>query len=268
MGVLTTQDSDQFARRRLDSPLSLVKIYWRPLTSSALSWFLYDIVEYGLKNNQVKILSDTTSIHNSLLESMLTGLITLVFIFAASMAVSMAPNKWCQLGGFTMLMVVNLTIACSYHEGGDRSVFLCFYILQSGFQAFPGVTTLAIPAEVFPNQVRGTCHGVSAVAGKLGALFGTEYFAVIKSDGYDGLFHESPYKFIFSIVASACFLGTIVTTLLTPKYDGSTLDRMEIATQGGGEHSDHRMALAILYGKTDGLAEQDNASLNAAQAAH
>jgi PHS family inorganic phosphate transporter-like MFS transporter len=34
----------------------------------------------------------------------------------------------------------------------------------------PSVTTFLIPAEVFPTRLRATTHGISAAAGKFGAL--------------------------------------------------------------------------------------------------
>ena len=40
----------------------------------------------------------------------------------------------------------------------------------------PGVTTYAIPAELFPTAARATCHGLSAATGKLGAAIGSYAF--------------------------------------------------------------------------------------------
>lgn len=45
------------------------------------------------------------------------------------------------------------------------------------FQNFgANTTTYIIPAIVFPTAERGTCHGISAACGKLGAILGTQVF--------------------------------------------------------------------------------------------
>ena len=36
----------------------------------------------------------------------------------------------------------------------------------------PNSTTFIEPAEIFPERYRSTCHGISAVAGKAGAMIG------------------------------------------------------------------------------------------------
>lgn len=34
----------------------------------------------------------------------------------------------------------------------------------------PNATTWLLPGEVFPTDIRATCHGISAATGKIGAL--------------------------------------------------------------------------------------------------
>ena len=36
----------------------------------------------------------------------------------------------------------------------------------------PNTTTYVLSAETFPTEIRATCHGLSAAAGKLGAVIG------------------------------------------------------------------------------------------------
>jgi hypothetical protein len=42
---------------------------------------------------------------------------------------------------------------------------------------------LQIPAEVFPTQYRGTCHGLSAAAGKVGSILAQIFLAYVKFGG-------------------------------------------------------------------------------------
>lgn len=41
-------------------------------------------------------------------------------------------------------------------------------------------TTYIVPAVVFPSQQKGTCHGISAAAGKLGAILGALSFVYLQ----------------------------------------------------------------------------------------
>lgn len=40
----------------------------------------------------------------------------------------------------------------------------------------PNTTTFIIPAEIYPTDVRATCHGISAAFGKAGAAVGAAGF--------------------------------------------------------------------------------------------
>lgn len=44
----------------------------------------------------------------------------------------------------------------------------------------PGVTTMAISAEIYPSMVRGTGAGISAACGKVGATVGSYTFSELK----------------------------------------------------------------------------------------
>ena len=44
-------------------------------------------------------------------------------------------------------------------------------------------TTWMLPGEIFPTEVRATCHGISAATGKAGALVAGIWFAYLTSAG-------------------------------------------------------------------------------------
>merc|ERR1711939_1064792 len=141
------------------------------------------------------------------------------------------------------------TIATFDQEQRDShtELFKGLYITQTGFQAFVGITTIAVPADIFPSTVRGTCHGISAVMGKFGAIFGSYYFAMVSGDDYSGIMSAHPIQYIFLVVTLACIAGVIVTIVLTPKYNGPQLEAMDKMV----EVDNHKAALACLYGKGD-----------------
>jgi nitrate/nitrite transporter NarK len=73
-----------------------------------------------------------------------------------------------------------------------------------------------IPAEIFPTRYRGTCHGLSAGAGKLGSIlvqiFST-YYHFGTGPGSVSTFHHGIILFVFS----ACMIiGAAVTHFWIP----------------------------------------------------
>lgn len=84
-------------------------------------------------------------------------------------------------------------------------------------QCGPNCTTFLIPAEVFPTSMRPLCHGISASAGKLGALVASIMFNFV---GERELFLLSGY---------ASFAASLITFLTIPET--TTLDLYEIDKQ-------------------------------------
>ncbi len=97
-------------------------------------------------------------------------------------------GRWIiQLGGFFFMTLFMFILSldyynlrgqpCSYNTskycGGNHIAFVVLYALTFFFANFgPNATTFIIPAELFPARLRTTCHGISAAAGKAGAIVG------------------------------------------------------------------------------------------------
>jgi len=86
----------------------------------------------------------------------------------------------------------------------DPNLLVFLYILFYFFVNFgPNTTTFVIPTEIFPIQVRATCHGICAASGKIGATLGVATFTLIDNAwGKEG---------IFLCCAAIALLGFIVT---------------------------------------------------------
>lgn len=103
----------------------------------------------------------------------------------------------------------------------------CLKLLYSNFG--PNTTTFVIPGEIYPAEVRATCHGLSAACGKLGAATGAYVFPMLlssmqtssSSNNNDGL---PVVMYWCSVVA---MLGAVVTYFFTPRYDGILLECKE-----------------------------------------
>jgi len=69
------------------------------------------------------------------------------------------------------------------------------------------VTTYVCPAEAFPTRVRGTYHGISAAAGKVGAVIGTFMFQpIVDAWGVVGVLWVQVALSILGAVASVALL--------------------------------------------------------------
>ncbi|KAL9359200.1 hypothetical protein Peur_047323 [Populus x canadensis] len=72
------------------------------------------------------------------------------------------------------LFMFVLAIPCHHRTLKENNIgFKVIYGLDLFFANFePNSTTSIEPAEIFPERYRSTCHGISAVAGKAGAMIG------------------------------------------------------------------------------------------------
>lgn len=127
---------------------------------------------------------------------------------------------------------------------------MCLCCCNSNFG--PNTTTFVIPGEIYPAEVRATCHGISAACGKLGAATGAYFFPILLTWSSSSststiskrlLSHESVENTLLlgsapSNVAEgnsegmryamfACsfiaFLGCFVTIFFIPRYSGEML---------------------------------------------
>lgn len=90
--------------------------------------------------------------------------------------------------------------------------FQTIYYLSSFFQQFgPNCTTFLVAAEIFPISVRATAHGLSAAAGKVGALLPAVIYNYVGA-------HTR-----FWIVCWFGFAGWIVTWIFIPDTTGLDL---------------------------------------------
>lgn len=81
-----------------------------------------------------------------------------------------------QLQGFFFMTVFMLALTIPYEHWLHHNTtgFLVLYAFTFFFANFgPNSTTFIVPAELFPARFRSTCHGISAAAGKAGAIVGS-----------------------------------------------------------------------------------------------
>ncbi|CAK9027635.1 Glycerophosphoinositol permease 1 (Glycerophosphodiester transporter GIT1) [Durusdinium trenchii] len=231
---LTTKDSEKFVASKKaeaehkENTLSLLKPYWRPLLGTAGSWCLYDIVEYGLKQNDAAIFDagSDAPYSQSVLDVFLTRLLVIPSLIAAPWLLTRISSKRVQIIGFVGCALCNLVLATAYGPLKEiTALFFTLYIVQLSFQSLPGVTTMAISAEIYPSMVRGTGAGISAACGKLGATIGSYFFTELKN--------QELIATIFWMVVATSVLAMLLTLVAIPFYNGHTLDAADMLARDG-----------------------------------
>ena len=99
-----------------------------------------------------------------------------------------------SLAGCRAAVCMQLRTACAVCAPGAGSAETCLdqsvsawphacSALSCAGQFGPNATTWLLPGEVFPTDIRATCHGVSAATGKVGALVAGIWFAYLTNAG-------------------------------------------------------------------------------------
>jgi len=241
---LTIQDSLKFVQskeaeeKHHDTTWTILSPYWRAILGTAGCWFLFDTVEYGLKQNDAAIFSSDGSgpYTDSILEVLWSRLLVIPSLIFAPWFLTKTSSKRVQFVGFLGCAIANLILAVAYKQLRELSaLFFTFYIVQLSFQSLPGVTTMAISAEIYPSMVRGTGAGISAAFGKLGATVGSYCFSELKNLGY--------ISGIFWTVFVASSLAMLLTAVSIPYYNGNTLDEADALARDGNP----KRAVKVLF---------------------
>ncbi|WP_431945099.1 MFS transporter [Actinacidiphila sp. bgisy167] len=178
-----------FAQPRLFS-----RRLWRRTVFTAVPWFLMDIATYGvgiftptlltglaLSGAHATFISEDISSTEG--TAALDAFLVVGFVLAIVL-VERVGRTPLQLAGFAVMAVALclLAVAESLPGGGDGHLPLVlagFALFNTFMNLGPNATTFALPAEVFPSEVRSAGHGFAAACGKLGAALGTFLFPVL-----------------------------------------------------------------------------------------
>lgn len=226
------------------------------LLGTTTTWFLLDIAFYSLQLTQKDVYPASGLLHKASTMNAIEEVYQLskaMFIVALAATV---PGYWftvffidkigrfvIQLGGFLSMSIFMAILGFKYKDfrgqdcpsdsiykycNGHTTLFAIFYGLTLFFANFgPNSTTFIVPAELFPARFRSTCHGISAAAGKAGAIIGA---FVVQSYTHDEA--EGIKKAIIglSVVNMAGFLFTF----LVPETMGRSLEEISGEDKGLG----------------------------------
>ncbi|KAK4278570.1 hypothetical protein QN277_016401 [Acacia crassicarpa] len=139
-----------------------------------------------------------------------------------------------QLMGFFFMTVFMFALAIPYDHWTKKENtigFLTMYALTFFFANFgPNATTFIVPAEIFPARLRSTCHGLSAAAGKAGAIVGAFGFMYL-AQSKDPSKVDKGYPTGIGMRNCLILLGVInfvgmLFTFLVPEAKGKSLEEI------------------------------------------
>ena len=226
------------------------------LLGTTTTWFLLDIAFYSQNLFQKDIFTNIGWIPqpntmNAIYEVLrIAKAQTLIALF------STVPGYWftvlfidyigrfaIQLMGFIFMTVFMFALAIPYNhwrQKGNHIGFVIMYSLTFFFANFgPNATTFVVPAEIFPARLRSTCHGISAAAGKAGAIVGAFGFLYAAQDK-DPKKTEAGYppgigmRYALIMLGVINFFG-ILFTLLVPESKGKSLEELTGENEDGEE---------------------------------
>lgn len=200
---------------------------------TAVPWFLMDIATYGVGIFTPTLIAaiavsnaDTTFITDDIVSTEATALLDIFLplgFLVAILLVDRVGRVRLQVTGFAAMTValVILGLAEGLPGGGGEHipmVAIGFALFNLMMNAGPNATTFALPAEVFPSDVRAAGHGFAAACAKLGAAVGVFFFPI--------LLDSIGAELLLFGVAGCTLLGLLVTVAFRIEPMGRSLDEV------------------------------------------
>ncbi|RZC44021.1 hypothetical protein C5167_036973 [Papaver somniferum] len=240
---LTTKPSNSFG---LFSK-QFLKRHGLHLLGTTSTWFLLDIAFYSQNLFQKDIftaigwippsqtMSASGEVYKIARAQTLIALCSTVPGYWFTVAFIDVIGRWTiQMMGFFFMTIFMFAIAFPYKywsQKENRIGFVILYALTFFFANFgPNSTTFIVPAEIFPARLRSTCHGISAAAGKAGAIVGAFGFLYAAQD-QDRTKTAHGYTSGIGVKNSLIMLGVInfigmMFTFLIPEPKGRSLEEI------------------------------------------
>lgn len=212
---------------------------------TSVPWFLMDIATYGvgiftptliaaLAFGGSKDKSNTNFIADDILATEWTAVLD-IFLVLGFVAAIFLVEKWgrvrLQSIGFIFMSLGLIVLGVSaLLQGPDGTGFIGlilvgFAIFNFFMNAGPNATTYALPAEIFPSDIRAAGHGFAAGAAKLGAALGVFFFPILQDIiGIPAL--------VFAM-AGICILALIITQIFKIEPAGKSLDEISGRVMSG-----------------------------------
>lgn len=190
-------------------------IHFKTLIGTGGTWFLFDVAYYGTAIFTPQIINNIFGDGTSLLRVCWLSLLTQTLgLPSAIWAIYLLKSKgayWLNWAGFLLLSFLYALMALLYTidaDGLHELKFVVFCALTSALNWGPNVATYVLPTELFPMEVRGTFHGMSAASAKVGAVVGTFMYTPIRK--------VAGFRVVMLVQAVLMGLGFVCTLCFVP----------------------------------------------------
>jgi MFS family permease len=216
--------------RALIQPRLFKRDMLRRTVFTAVPWFLMDIATYGVGIFTPTLLAalalagpNATFLADDIAATQGTAILDVFLVFgfvAAIFLVERVGRIPLQTAGFAVMALALCILAGAELAPGGGDAHLPMVVV--GFALFnffmnmgPNATTFALPAEVFPGEIRAAGHGFAAGCAKFGAAIGVFLFPILQDDVGSG-------ALLFGI-AGCCLIALMVTWALRIEPKGRSL---------------------------------------------
>jgi len=224
----------------------------RKLLGTAATWFLFDVLFYGNTLFEPVVIEaafgprqHTNPVHllqRTAVDSLILTSIALPGYAVAGWVLG-RKTRWCYCGlfrqsprfvmlqGFAVMALLYLVLGLFWTKlRRFPALLVTLYGLSFFFANYgPNTTTFVLPSLVYSPECRSTFNGLSAAAGKLGALTGASLF----EPAADAL-GDSSVMLICTVIAC---LALIITKLFVPQPDGINDDNHEPESPSSEEYA-------------------------------
>lgn len=204
------------AMRKKVPYLLIIKRYWFRLTLTSGLWFIYDFISYpnGVFSS---VIIDSVASGESNIQVVSWNILLYAFYLPGCLAGAYSVDKIGRRKtlayGLFAQGIVGMILGGVYVPLSQNSMPM-FIIVYGIFLALgeygPGNTMGLNSMELFPTAVRGTCYGIAAAIGKVGATVGTLAFVPMQ-DAMGG------YRGPFLVGSGIAILAAIIAWFLLPE---------------------------------------------------
>ncbi len=200
---------------------------------TSVPWFLMDIATYGVGVFTPTLIAaiavhgaNTTFIIDDITSTKATSVLDVFLPIGFAIAIVLVDRVGripLQIAGFAgMAIALSILATAELLAGGGEAhltmVVIGFALFNTLMNAGPNATTYALPAEVFPSDIRAAGHGFAAASAKFGAALGVFLVPVLLDS-----VGVAPLLFA---VAGCCLVALGVTAALRIEPKGRSLEEL------------------------------------------
>jgi MFS transporter, SP family, xylose:H+ symportor len=162
----------------------------------------------------------------SLFQTIIVGLVNLVFTIIAIFTVDKFGRRPLQIIGALIMAVAMISLGAEFWLGGKGMLALiCMLVYTAGFAVSWGPVTWVLLSEIFPNQIRGKAMAIAVAAQWVANYLVSWTFPILDSNPY--LVKHFNHGFAYWIYGVMSILAALFVWKLVPETKGHTLEQME-----------------------------------------